>query len=241
MSSNPFQGEVIVLHGFNKVGKTTLAYGFPGPTVCFATERGHKYAPEKFKKGIVRLPPDGGWSKFKETVPKLERIKTLRTIVVDKVDDIYHWCSEQVMIDKHGPTGPKHPGDANDHGASWNAVKVEFTKWLARLATVAEKQNATLLLICQSDYREIKGLTVDRTKVAVALPGQAQKIVLAEPDNIWHLSYSDDEDERLLVIRGTEDVQAGTRNPNVSAKEVILKLSKNPQTYFKQIVEAYNG
>lgn len=239
MAQDPLQGDAIVLHGFNKVGKTTLAYGFPTPVVCYATERGHKYAPEKFRKGIIRCHPDSGWETFLNSFAKLRQLKSLRTIVVDKMDDLYQWCCEYAMIKKHGPNGPKYPGDANDHGASWYAAKVEFTKGLARLARIAEEKNATLLLICQSDYREIKGLVADRTKIATALPGQAEKVVLAEPDHIWHIAFSDNEDERLVVIRGTEDVHAGTRANHVTAKEVVLPKSNDPRQYYLRIAKAY--
>jgi hypothetical protein len=222
-----------------KSARQRLPTGFPGPTICYATERGHKYAPEAFKKGIIRCPPDNGWQAFVDSFSRVRALKQVRTIVIDKVDDLYQWCCEYAMIRKHGPRGPKYPGDANDHGASWNACKVEFVKGMARLAHIAESKNATLLLICQSDYREIKGLVTDTVRINVALPGQAEKIVLSEPDHIWHLAFGGDEDERLLVIRGNADVHAGTRASHVTAKELVLKRKSNPRQYYLQIAKAY--
>jgi len=231
---NPLQGNIIFLHGFNKSGKTNLAYGFPDP-IILATERGHRYAPEHVKKRMIKLDPEEGWATLKRTTTKLKK-KSFKTVVVDTVDNLYRWAMLAIMAKKHG-TRIDHPGDADDFGASWDAVRYGFTHEMGRLASVCDEKNATLLLISHSSYREIEGLTTKHTKVMTSLPGQAQDILLAEPDDIWHLAFGASEDKRILHLMGTEEIQCGSRSPTLEVGKV--SLPREPREAYLAVCKAY--
>lgn len=234
-TKDPLQGAIIFLHGFNKVGKTNMAYGFPGPMRFFATERGHKWAPENVKKGMRSLKPDDGWSRFKKEVTALKGRK-VKTVVVDTIDNLYRWAVQEIMNKKHSGK-VDHPGDIEDFGASWDACRIGFTREIGRLAGVCEDIGATLLLISHSAYRTVEGLDQKYDKVMTSLPGQAQDILLAEPDEIWHLGFGADPTERILYLMGREEIQCGSRNPSLMTKQV--KLPREPRKAYLTAARAY--
>lgn len=230
MKQDPIQGSVIFLHGFNKVGKTNLAYGFPKP-ILIATEGGHKYAPANVK--IVNLDPDNGWESFKRLVTQL-KTKKFKTVVVDTIDNLYRWAMAAIMT-KRG--NADHPGDADDYGASWDAVRFGFNHQLHRLVSLCEKKKATLLMISHSAYREVTTLTEKFDKVMTSLPGQAQDIILAGPDDIWHLAFGVDANDRVLHLRGANDIQCGSRCPTLVVEKV--SLPRDPKSAYLKVCKAY--
>tara|TARA_R110000803_G_scaffold17804_4_gene47887 strand:- start:22553 stop:23275 length:723 start_codon:yes stop_codon:yes gene_type:complete len=234
--TDPLQGAIIFLHGFNKVGKTNLAYGFPQPMRFLATERGHKWAPESVKKRMISLKPDTGWADFQKAITKLKTSKA-KTVVVDTIDNLYRWAVHSVMEKKHGPNGPKHPGDIEDFGASWDACRVGFNRVFSKLGGVCEDIGATLLIVSHSTYRTIDGLDSKYDKVMTSLPGQAQDILLAEPDEIWHMGFGADPEERILYLMGREAIQCGSRSPHLMKKQ--LSLPRDPVKAYRMIAKAY--
>lgn len=236
---DPLQGAIIFLHGFNKVGKTNLAYGFPQPMLFIATERGHKYASPTVKKGMLSLNPETGWSEFKKLPAKIRGLKQIKTVCIDVVDNLYRWACYDIMAKKHPSGGITHPGDANDHGASWDALKHGFTREISLVAAACEKIGATLLMLSQSVHREITGLDQKYDKVMTALPGQAQGILLAEPDDIWHLSFGAEHDQRILHLMGKQEIQCGSRSPTLNVATV--DLPRDPKQAYKAVALAYLG
>lgn len=235
---DPLQGAIIFLHGFNKSGKTNLAYGFPQPMVFFATERGHKWAPKEIKDSMISLKPDDGWKLFKKTVTNL-RTKKFRTVIIDVVDNLYRWACHDIMEKKHGKDGAKHPGDVDDFGASWDACRVGFSREIGRLSGICEEKDATFLMISHSAYRTIETLTSKIDKVMTALPGQAQSILLAEPDEIWHLAFGATATERILYLMGRDEIQCGSRAPTLVVESV--SLPRDPRKAYLTVARAYLG
>ncbi len=233
--ADPLQGTIIFLHGFPKVGKTNLAYGFPQPCVFFATERGHKWAPEDVKKRMIALTPDMGWPNFKKMVTQLRK-KKFKTVVIDVVDNLYRWAVADIMARKHNG-GIMHPGDANDHGASWEAVRYGFAEELQRLAAICEEKGATLLLISHSAYRTVETIDTKLDKVMTSLPGQAQSIILAEPDELWHLAFGATANDRTLYLMGRDDIQCGSRAPHLTTESI--DLPRDPRRAYLTVSRAY--
>lgn len=237
------QGSMIAIHGKPKVGKTQLAASFPKPVYFFATEPGHKYI--KGIKGIFVKPIQRDeWEAFREKVSSFEEKKVKpKTVVVDTITGLYVACMAYVCK----KNGWQHPSDA-PHGKGWNALSREFGEGLNDLSWFCEKHNTSLILIDHTKMEEVKTENLEYTKYACSMPGQARTIVLPVPDHIWYLGYEQEtegkkiyspsgSETRILYISGSDNVEAGTRDPAITRKFIELKKTNQ----YQQIETALNS
>lgn len=212
--AHPLQGRSIVIHGPPKVGKTVLSARFPGPVIFFATEKGHDFLPKKIRESLIRCTTDDGWETFRRaTIPEC------KTIVVDTIDQSYSQCLDHVCKRK----GFSHPDEAG-HGRGWAEVRREFVAGHTQLAEYAEEQGATLIYISHTKTDELQLATRKLSRLVTTMSGQCAGIINANVDHIWFLGYARHEqdamaapkEERALWLLGSESVQAGTRDPQIS-------------------------
>lgn len=161
-----------------------------------------------------------------------------KTVVLDTVSPLYNLCMDYVCE----KNGWDHPADA-PHGKGWAAVRLEFSRGINSLAQWADKLGATLIIIDHSKEEVIEMATANITKISFAMSGQARSIILPVPDHIWFLGYANEDKPsitdasdalvsgstaRCLFISGTNRVEAGCRDPNIT-KKIIAPLPKTDQ------------
>lgn len=240
------RGKLILLHGVSKVGKTQLASKFSGPVVFIATEPGHGYLPRDQKESKINIDPEDGWPDFIKAISSLKAAKP-KTVVIDTIAGLYNACFEWVCKQNSWA----HPADAG-HGRGWSAIRREFYKALNKFAFVTQDMDATMIWIAHSKTEEVETATSVIQKVGCELPGMARSLILPVPDFIWFLTYQDSDKasnsdptkslklvntDRCLWISGTDQIEAGGRDPEITVKR-IAPLSKTDP--YKQIIEAIN-
>lgn len=228
-----------LLHGREKVGKTTFLSQFPD--VLFLTT-------EPGTKGLeIFEMPIGGWSLpnreespygMLQVVKALETEKRFQTVVIDTVDLAYNMCLKHVCkrLDIPYP-GEDEVGDP-DYGKSWAAVRDEFTDIVARIL----RTERGLWFISHSKEREIKSRSGERyNKIGPSLSGQAAGVIEPLVDIIFYADYmrtTDGHTIRVLVCEGDETVVAGHRE---TAGEFPPLLPLPRRDAYDTYVRAFRG
>lgn len=151
----------------------------------------------------IRSTAVNDWAEAKAYLQLLEgESPEHETIVVDVVDVAYDMCMKYVcdklVID--------YPRD-DDYGASWKAVRREWEGWMRRLLAIPGKAPVFL------SHARFNSITRrDGTKIDILGPttgGAAMGVVEGLVDTIAYYGYNGS--KRVLVIRGDEHIDAGTR------------------------------
>lgn len=241
-------GQMIVLHGPPKVGKTQMVCSWPKPVFFFGTDRGHKWIHDDCTDLQLR-PGKKGWDQFKVHLLKLKalgRSKFPKTLCIDMATDLYYNCMEWVC----SRDGIEHPSDG-DHGKGWAAVRMEFSRRIFELASLCDRAKSTFFIIDHSKMETITTAVGSAyTKISVTMPGQARGVLLPPPDFIWYLGYDnpitgdksvdvlkDFSGGRVLYIDGNHCIEAGNRARGISVK-VIENLPETNQ--FEHITKVLN-
>jgi len=183
----------VLIHGEKKIGKTSLSSFFPGAHF-FMFEPGAK-ALAIYQRAVTE------WSQFKEYRKLISNQKKFRTAVIDTGDIAYDRCMDYTCR----RLGIDHPGDENDYGKSWKAVKEEFVREIAGLASC-------MGLVVLSHSQEVELKRRDGTKyhrIQPSLSGQARAVLEGLVDIWCYYEYRDG--HRVLVIAGDDHVAAGHR------------------------------
>ena len=191
--SDSFQDYSILLYGKKKIGKTSLVGEFPD-TLFLMCEPGGK-ALSIFQVAVRN------WSEFKQYIDLAIEDPRFKTICVDTADYSYDMCMDYVC-DK---LVIEHPSD-EAYGKGWKAVKKEYVKVITKLL----HSGKGVVFISHSKDEEFKSRrTESYHKVVSSMSGQA-KDVLEGLIDIW-VNYDYDGKKRVLVIRGSDEVDAGHR------------------------------
>jgi hypothetical protein len=183
----------ILLYGAKKIGKTTLASMFPKAMFLFC-EPGGK-ALSVYGRAVKN------WKELKGYVRLICKDKTFENVVVDTADYAYEYCSDYVCK----KMGIDHPSD-EAWGKGWKAVKAEIAGEVNRLL----HSGKGVIFISHSRDEEVKKSDGDTyNKTASTLPGQAKDLLEGLVD-IWAY-YTYHREERVLIIRGDDYVDAGHR------------------------------
>lgn len=198
--SNDLADYSLLVHGDKKIGKTSLLAQEPGAYFL-------EWDPEQRALAILQTQiPD--WRHFLAYLSELEKglaAGTLpyRTIVVDGVDIMYH-AAFDYMCRK---MGIEHPHDENDFGKSWGNIRTEFERGVRRLLNLP---GVSARFVSHSHWKEIKTRGGgDTEKLVPILTKQAEEVLVGLVD-IW-AAYTYDGRERVLVIKGDEQIGAGHR------------------------------
>lgn len=155
----------------------------------------------------IRSTPVNNWLEAREYVRLLEAsTPEHETIVVDVVDAAYEQCfkyvCDKLVID--------YPRD-DDFGASWKAIRREWESWVRRLLALRDgDKRKGVIFLSHARFNNVKrrdGSSIDI--LGPTMSGQAMGVVEGLVDTIAYYGYHND--SRVLVIRGNEHIDAGTR------------------------------
>jgi GTPase SAR1 family protein len=220
-----------LLYGPPKIGKTSLASGFPG-AVFAACEKGWK-ALKVYKKDI------NSWKQWKSFVALiLEGDHEFKTVVVDPVDKLFDLCSLHVCK----RLGIEHEADA-EWGKGWSEVKKEFTRTMNELF----QSKYGIIFISHTKNDIITSQVKEITKMVPTLSKQARSILLPLVDTIGLIRYKTykskekkgEYEERFIIsFKGSESIEAGDRSGLLPTE---LRLDEIPEGTKKtpDIVEKY--
>ncbi len=226
--SDSLQDYSMLLFGRKKIGKTTLAAQFES-ALFLMTEPGGKAL-------SIRQVGIRNWSEFKGYVDLAIEDSETRTVIVDTTDLAYAYCLEYVC-DK---LAIEHPAD-EAYGKGWNAVRKEFVSVINKLL----HSGKGVVFISHSKDEEFKTRHSDTFhKTVSSMPGQAKDVLEGLVD-IW-ANYDYDGRRRVLIIGGSEEVDAGNRiegrfiYPDGSPIDRI-SMGSNPKEGYKNLIAAFNN
>ena len=191
--SDSLQDYSILLFGRKKIGKTTLAAQFEGALFLMCEPGG--------KTLSIRQVSVKNWPEFKRYVDLAVKDPQTVTIVIDTTDFAYEYCMEYVceklvMV---------HPSD-EAYGKGWKAVRNEFTGVIGKIL----HSGKGVIFISHSRDEEFKTRHADTYhKTVSSMPGQAKDVLEGLVD-IW-ANYDYDGKNRVLILGGSEEVDAGHR------------------------------
>ena len=225
-------GYTILIYGKKKIGKTTLASMFSnsGRKVMFLFFEPGGKALSLYQESM------SSWKKFTRFVQLLSQDKTFGTVVIDTADYAYDDCLTDVCLNM----GIEHPADSA-YGKGWNAVKTEFTKQIRLLL----KSGKGIIFISHQKEVEVEernGKTYDKT--TNTLSSQAREVIEGIVD-IW-ANYDYEENERVLTILGSKEVDAGHRLKKrfrYTDGKPIRKISmgKSEEEAYSNFLSAFNN
>jgi hypothetical protein len=218
----------ILFYGSKKIGKTTLAALFPESYFM------------KFEEGTKALSvygdPMKSWAIAKKAVRLLKKDKKYKTVVVDTADASYALCFDDTCQEK----GWDHPSDEG-YGKGWSEIKRRYSRWVTDLLNTGKG----VIFISHASNPEVRrrdGSSYNQVQPTMA--GQAREILEGIVD-IWGYYHYDD-GQRVLQIRGDDDVSAGHRLENnfktpdgEDLKFIYMGATKKEG--YKNLIDAFNN
>lgn len=186
-------------YGKRKVGKTgTLQHDPDSFTIQYDKKQHGRRRREVVPKS---------WGDFLDVLTLLEEASDnnampYTTVGVDGVAEWYQHCMDYVSK----KAGVEYPGDANDHGKTWNAVKREFTDAVNRVLMLS----CGVVFICHDKTVELvdDAATVGE-KIVPYLPAACSEVVNSKVDGWFYFAYHGS--RRVLNLLGDEGMDAGHR------------------------------
>jgi hypothetical protein len=196
--SDNFADYSLLIHGEKKIGKTSLCSQIEGATFLM-----FEPGDSALKIRSVAVPD---WYGAESLLKQLydDAGENHKCVVVDIVDQAYQMCFDHSCKQ----LGIAYPAD-NDFGKSWAAIKGSWSRWINRLIGL-KRFGVGTIFISHSRWTQIKrrdGTTYDR--LGPSMTGQGMGVLEGLVDTIAYYGY--DGNDRVLVIRGNEHVDAGTR------------------------------
>ena len=231
--STRFSDYSFLIHGEKKIGKTTL---------LAQEEDAFFLCCDPLQRSLSirqRHVPD--WEHMLAYILLLEKgnfKKPIKTVIIDGADIAYHlcfdWCCRKLVIN--------HPNDEDDFGKSWQFIRREFDSAILRLHCIP---GIAPRFISHSKWAETKTRSGGKVERLIPnLTGQAEEILNGRVD-IWG-AYVYDGSNRILVIRGNEQVGAGHRvdsqfrTPEGEPVEEIY-MGKSPQQAYANLIDAFRN
>lgn len=227
-----FEDYTTLIHGFRKIGKTSLASMFEN-SLIMEFEPGSK-ALEVFSVKIT------DWDDFRGYIKSLERKKAhkFRNVVIDTGDACYNRCFEYGCYHKN----VKHPNDAKDYGATWKFIRQEFEEAHTRIMNMG----LGLVVLAHSQEKEFEDRNGDKTeKIVPILSKAADEYYAGVLDSIFYYGYRGG--QRFLQVRGNESVIAGTRcaSNNFRTPKGIpiarIPMGNSKEQSYRNLVGAFNN
>lgn len=188
---------------------------------------------------IYQTPVITDWAQFKNLVTQLEEdTQGYTTLVVDPGNIAYQRCLDYVS---QSYLGGMHPGKLNDYGASWARVNQEFQEIHARIAAIG----LTFIVLAHDKDDEVERRNGTKFKKTVpVMSGSTEEFYAGVIDIIAYYHYIDD--QRWLMIEGSEDVQSKCRleqNFKTTKGERIIRIpmGSSPDEAWANIVNAFQN
>lgn len=214
--SRDLSGKSFLIYGDKKSGKTSNAVKFPRP-ILVAFEKGYNML-----SGVMAQPINK-WKEALDVKKQLlkdakavedgEKDETVfKTVVVDTADLAYDMC-EAYILAKEGVDYL----DETESKRGYKAVEREYDSYFQDIV----KAGYTLVVISHSDTKQIKenGEKYDKTQPTVDKRGL--KVLARLVDVIGYSTFEsteNGENRMVLYLRGSKELEAGSRNKYMSAK-----------------------
>lgn len=220
----------MLLSGEKKIGKTTLMSMFPDTFVMLAEPGG--------KSLRMYAAPVNSWKAANGYLTALEADDAadeprFKYVGVDTIDRLAAMCMKAVCK----RLGIEHPSD-EEWGKGWGAVKDEFTTFMNRLLAL----NKGIVLTSHAAEKEFTKGKTTITRVVTTLPKWAAEIIEGLVDMWFHYAY--DGEDRVLTIRGDENVAAGHRlqhnfqRPDGGEIRTIV-MGPNKEAGYRNLIDAF--
>ncbi len=218
----------LLIYGKKKIGKTSMM-SQPDGVLGLMCEPGAK-AQSMFQVSCKN------WQELRQYTRLFIKDARYKIGLVDTADYAYAYCllyvCEKLCIG--------HPSE-EDYGKGWNAVRTEFNSWVSELL----HSGKGVVFISHSKDEEFKTRKNESyNKVGSSMAGQAKDILEGLID-IW-ANYDYDGTDRVLIIGGSDEVDAGHRceghflNPDGSSITTI-PMGKSPAQSYRNFVAAFNN
>lgn len=156
------EDHIILIHGFPKLGKSTLASQFP-KAIFLASEEGQDAL------DCYRVPIDS-WPKLLAICGEIAQGNhNFETLVVDTVDNSWELCRQRLREKRR----IEHETDLG-YGRGWDMVQSEFHRVLTKLSHLPYG----LILISHSTVKEVTTRTGSYHKIVPSLSDRPRKLVL---------------------------------------------------------------
>lgn len=218
----------ILIYGKKKIGKTSMM-SQPEGVLGLMCEPGAK-AQEMYQVSCRN------WSELRHYTRLFIKDARYRIGLVDTADYAYAYCMAHVC----SQLCINHPSE-EDYGKGWNAVRTEFNSWVSELL----HSGKGVVFISHSKDDEFKTRKSETYhKVGSSMPGQAKDILEGLID-IW-ANYDYDGTDRVLIIGGSDEVDAGHRCEghfkNAEGGPITrIPMGRSPKESFENFVAAFNN
>lgn len=219
----------MLLYGREKIGKTTLLAHFPDVLFMF-TEPGNKDL--RIFEMYVH-----SWQDFRDAVTLLQEEHAagksrFRTVAIDTVDILWDYCEDftcmKLAID--------HLSD-EDWGKGYRAAKREFVKWVSALM----KMDMGVVFVSHDQFREIKTRDGGKTdRILPTLAGSARGVLEPMVD-VWAYYQYDENNKRVLQIRGDDLVSAGHRSETHFIGLTHIPMGNSSEEAFANFMAAFEN
>lgn len=111
----------VMIYGAKGIGKSSLAAQFPD-NLTFMFEPGRRNLPIKQIPDPLKKEEPLTWARLKAYRDLVVEEPKIKTVTMDSVDRAYDLCLKHVCLNR----GISDPGDVEDFGKTWRAIKDEF-------------------------------------------------------------------------------------------------------------------
>lgn len=226
----------ILLHGEPGIGKTELTTYFPENLSTFFEPGG------EFLE-ILRIPLVGQfthWKQFVKVVDRIEKSDMYGTITLDTVDFAWDLCGKWII-----ENADDNPTDINDGSLGFDRgnkkLLAEFKHQVMRLTATGRG----VIFVSHTISKEMQKVTgVKNDKLIATVSDKGRRFLNGFCDLTICYAYSGD--ERHLIIRGDENVDAKCRMPynfNTPSGEQIWSIpaGDSAEEAYANILTAYNN
>lgn len=213
----PLHEQTIVLYGTPKVGKTTLAAGFP-KAAYIDTEQG------SLNHG-VNAAEVSDWPQLLEAIKTVEDHGrgVLNTIVIDTLSRAWTYCRQHVM----DVNGWKVEADG-PYGAGWAKPRDEFRSMLTRVMDLSKTHGIGCVLVTHEDQQQVSTPVSDYTFYRPLLSDdKAQKELVGAAQMILRVVKTTDKDGTRyeLLSNGAQHFEAGDRSKRLPASLILPEVN----------------
>lgn len=217
-----------LIYGPPKVGKTTFVSQFNDP-LFICTENRHKHLQ------VYKIPQEGAISNWQGILDAFKNIKNevdagkfkWKTIVIDTIDNAWRYCREY----SNAKLGIEHESEAS-FGKGWEACKTEFFRVMSKITSLGI---AVIFISHSKDKVKITRMG-EETRFAPSLDEKAKEIILPLIDILGAVVFKEtdgNKDSRVLVLQGSEYIEAGCPTPKLMPAQVALDY-KELEKIFKK-------
>lgn len=219
----------MLLYGPPKIGKTTLASGWPG-ALFLATEKGYE-AIKVYKKDIT------SWQYFKDVVDIIiEGDHEFKTVIIDTADLLFKLCTD-AMCQELDIT---HVSD-EDWGKGYDIVANEFERVINKLFM----SDYGLILISHTKIQDLTSRIGKLSKTTPTLSNQARRIIIPKVSVIGSMKLklvkvADGKyiEKRVISFLPSEIEEAGDRDGKLPSE---LTVVKDPHKTYQLFDDYYSG